>query len=75
LAHRKGTASKYTRARGAVDFVYIESCKDKQEASKIEFSYKKLSRPQKEHLVESTKHNLCLIGAQIPEYSGSRLDV
>lgn len=49
--HKAGTASKYTRARGAVRMVYTELCDSRGAALKREASIKKMSRVEKERLV------------------------
>jgi putative endonuclease len=45
--------AKYTKNRRPVTLVYSESCPDKSEALKREIKIKKLSRIQKEFLVQS----------------------
>ena len=47
VAHNLGTASKYTRGRGAVKLVFVEACADKSAALKREIAIKKLSRAKK----------------------------
>lgn len=51
-AHNAGTAAKYTRARGPVDIVFVESCADKSAALKREMEIKSLLRPEKLALIE-----------------------
>jgi putative endonuclease len=51
-AHNKGTASKYTRCRRPVFLIYREECKDKSSALKRETQIKKLSKGNKQKLVE-----------------------
>jgi putative endonuclease len=51
--HNKGTASKYTRARLPVSQVYSEELPSKSEALKREFAIKKLTRAQKQALIQS----------------------
>lgn len=50
--HNKGIGSKYTRTRLPVKLVYYEEFKSKSEAMKREYAFKKLSKIQKEKLVE-----------------------
>lgn len=52
--HRKGTASKYTAARGVEGIVYTEEAENRSTASKREAVIKQLSRAQKMKL---TKEN------------------
>ena len=52
-AHNAGTASKYTRVRRPVEFVYIEKAPDKSAALRREIEIKKLSRSEKLALIES----------------------
>jgi len=46
-AHNAGTASKYTRARGPLALVFVETCADKPAALKREMEIKGLSRAKK----------------------------
>ncbi|OFZ67655.1 MAG: endonuclease [Betaproteobacteria bacterium RBG_16_56_24] len=46
-AHNAGTASKYTRARGPVELVFVEQCDDKSAALKREMQIKKMHRSAK----------------------------
>jgi putative endonuclease len=50
-AHNAGTAAKYTRARGPVELVFVESCADKSAALKREMEIKSLLRPDKLALI------------------------
>ena len=52
-AHNSGTASKYTRVRRPVSFVYMERVPDKSSALKREIEIKKLSREEKLKLIEN----------------------
>ena len=54
-AHNNGTASKCTRARLPVTLAYSELCDDKSTAMKRECEIKKLTKAQKEKLVQSDK--------------------
>lgn len=49
-AHRSGKGAKYTRARGAESFAYVERCADKRTALRREIALKKLPKAQKELL-------------------------
>ena len=49
--HKKGVASKYTRAHKPVKFVYVEHHESKSEAMRAECRIKKLSKKQKEILI------------------------
>ena len=49
-AHKSGKGAKYTRARGAVAFAYLELCADKSAALRREIALKKLPKVQKELL-------------------------
>jgi len=49
--HNRGKASRYTRARLPVQYVYLEYCENKSEALKREYSIKKLTKENKEKLV------------------------
>ncbi|HTN95022.1 MAG TPA: GIY-YIG nuclease family protein [Gallionella sp.] len=52
-AHHAGNA-KYTRARGPVELVYVESCSNKSSALKREMDIKHLTRTKKLALIESS---------------------
>lgn len=45
--HNEGKASKYTRGRLPVFYVYVEKCDSKSAALKREWAIKKLSRKKK----------------------------
>ncbi len=53
-AHNAGTAAKYTRARGPVELVFVESCADKSAALKCEMEIKGLTRAEKLELIRLT---------------------
>ena len=53
-AHNRGTASKYTRTRLPVEMVWHEASETKNEAMSKEAHIKKLSRPEKNALIEGT---------------------
>ena len=49
-AHKSGRGARYTRARGAAAFAYVERCADKPAALRREYALKQLSKAQKETL-------------------------
>lgn len=51
--HNAGRGAKYTKAHLPVGLVYYEIFETKEDAMKRECAIKKLSRPQKERLIES----------------------
>lgn len=51
--HNAGRGAKYTKTHLPVELVYYEIFETKEEAMKRECAIKKLSRPQKERLIES----------------------
>ena len=53
-AHNAGTAAKYTRVRGPVKLVFVESCADKSTALKREMEIKGLTRAKKLELIRLT---------------------
>lgn len=54
-AHRSGKGAKYTRGRGPLELVYQEAVPDKSAALKREIALKRLTRQEKERLIEDTK--------------------
>ena len=50
--HNAGQGAKYTRGRRPVKLVYFEAYDTKQEAMQREFQIKKLTRKEKEALIE-----------------------
>ena len=52
--HRAGKGAKYTRGRQPLDLVYREACEDHSGALKRELEIKKLTRAEKEMLIEQT---------------------
>jgi putative endonuclease len=50
--HQEGLASKYTRGRTPVELVYLENQPSKSEAMQREHQIKKLTKSQKQHLIE-----------------------
>jgi len=59
--HCKGQGAKYTKGRGPLEIVYHEVFDNKIDAMKREYSIKKLSRKEKDILVESFKGRLTTI--------------
>lgn len=53
LLHVQGKASRYTRSRGVKKVVYTEFLPTKSDALRREKAIKKLSRPQKQVLIDS----------------------
>jgi len=51
-AHNSGKGAKYTRRRRPVRLVFVEECKSKSEAMKLENRIKSLTRREKEALVK-----------------------
>ena len=50
--HQTGKGAKYTRGRGPLELVYREECGSHSDALKREFEVKKLTRQQKQELIE-----------------------
>lgn len=50
--HNDKKASKYTRTRTPVSYVFTKECIDKIEAMKLEYKIKQLTRLQKEKLIQ-----------------------
>lgn len=53
-AHNSGQGAKYTRGRTPIKLVYLKECDTKQEAMQQEAWIKKLSRVQKEALIQES---------------------
>lgn len=53
--HRTGTGSKYVRARLPFTIVYTEQKRNRSTASKREAAIKKLSRQEKENLIDKKR--------------------
>lgn len=56
--HNNGKASKYTRGRLPVKYIYIEKKEDRSSALKREFKIKQLTRKQKEKLINSNRNKI-----------------
>lgn len=52
-AHNKGKGARYTRPRTPVTLAYYESFATKEEAMQREYQIKRLTRAQKELLIQS----------------------
>lgn len=57
-AHRSGKGAKYTHGRGPLTLVYREVCGGHGEALKRELAVKRLSREQKEQLIQKNAHGV-----------------
>lgn len=51
-AHREGRGAKYTRGRRPLELVYSEELPSKSEAAKREYQIKRMTRQQKELLID-----------------------
>ena len=51
--HNSGKGGKYTRSRLPVELVYYEEFEDKFQAQRREYAIKRLSRKEKELLIEN----------------------
>ena len=52
-AHRSGRGAKYTRGRGPLELVYLEQCPTHSDALRRELEVKKLTREEKEMLLQN----------------------
>ena len=59
--HCEGRGAKYTKGRGPLEIVYQEVFENKVDAMKREYAIKKLTRKEKDILVESLKGRLTTI--------------
>ena len=50
--HNSGKGAKYTRSRGPVKLVYYEIFETKKEAMKREYKIKRMSKCEKERLIQ-----------------------
>lgn len=57
-AHQKGKGAKYTKAHQPVELVYSESFATKEEAMQREWRIKRLTKGEKETLVEYYKNKI-----------------
>ncbi len=51
--HKSGKGAKYTRSHTPVEIVYVQELETKNEALKKEYEIKKMTRSQKEKLIEN----------------------
>lgn len=51
LMHRRGKGAKYTRGRGPLELVYIETCPTHSDALRRELEIKAMTREQKQTLI------------------------
>lgn len=51
-AHRSGQGAKYTRGRGPLNLAYRESCGSHSDALKRELAVKRLTKGEKEALIQ-----------------------
>ena len=59
-AHNDGKGAKYTKSRIPVELVYFEEYPTKEEAMSREWHIKRLTRPEKEKVIELAKSDrLC----------------
>ena len=54
-AHRAGKGAKYTRGRGPLELVYQEKLPDKSAALRREYQIKRLTRQEKEQLIQEAR--------------------
>ena len=54
-AHRSGKGAKYTRGRTPLELVYREICGSHSDALKRDLEIKKLTRQEKQNLIEKTE--------------------
>ncbi|PRR83618.1 GIY-YIG nuclease family protein [Clostridium vincentii] len=59
--HKQGKGAKYTKGRGPLEIVYHEVFENKVDAMKREYAIKKLTRKEKDVLVESFKSRVTTI--------------
>lgn len=55
--HNSGKGAKYTRSRLPVQYVYVEEFPSKEEAQSREWHIKRLSRKQKEELIQQNTYD------------------
>lgn len=54
MAHRSGTAAKYTRGRGPIKLAYLEVHESKSEAMRREVLLKRLTKAEKLALIQAS---------------------
>lgn len=55
-SHNNGKGAKYTRNRSPVELVYLEAFDDRETAMSIEAKIKRLSKQEKEEMIESNRN-------------------
>ena len=55
-SHNNGKGAKYTRNRSPVELVYLEASDDRETAMSIEAKIKRLSKQEKEEMIESNRN-------------------
>lgn len=53
-AHNEGKGAKYTRGRGPVKLVHLETFDTKEDAMSREYAIKQMTREEKKRLIEET---------------------
>lgn len=56
--HRRGTGAKYTRGRSPLTLVYLQTSENRSLAQIEEARIKKLTRPEKNHLIQTQDKTL-----------------
>ena len=56
-AHTSGLGAKYTRGRGPLKLLYMESLENRSQATRRELQIKKLSRAENKQLIENAQVN------------------
>lgn len=61
--HNQGIGAKYTRlaSRRPLQMIHAEQFTTRSEATKAEAAFKKLTRPQKEHYLQTQKNQNCCL--------------
>lgn len=54
-AHNAGKGAKYTKSRRPVELAYYETFETKEEAMQREYRIKRMTRSEKEHLMEKKR--------------------
>lgn len=74
--HQQGRGAKYTKGRTPVQLVYLEISETKHDAMSREAYIKKMTRKQKELLIENDewKKKVCLRDAELEELFGLDLN-
>ena len=70
-AHNSGKGAKYTRNRGPVELRYLEESGTKEEAMQKEAAYKKLTRKQKDALIDAQGRKRALLFPRFSLFHGT----